>query len=251
MAKIDFTDTVGAATLRNRFPAPANRFSNWTPITRPVGDSVSKLSDGGRVMFRHRTDYGAAFDLAGIPVVHSRPPWRVSVTINPVGGTLVAGTYYYVVTAFLPDGQTGPSTEVVVVTSGAMTNSFTVTVPAIAGATSYRFYRTMTPGGPYVFNDSATPALTEVSSAGTAGSPPTSGVNLVAIADRLIAHLLNGGTCSVATEDSLARTYATCGLAPGSEPTLRLTDAKHLEYTLSLQLINLAGSPVRMDCVYV
>lgn len=149
MAAITFTDAVGAATLRNNFPAPANRFSNWTPITRPFGDSVPRLSDGAITMFRTRTDYGASFDLVGIPV------------------------------------------------------------KALSGST-----------------------------------------NLVAVADRLIAHLLNGGACNIACEDTPSSVYATCGLWPGSSPTLRLTNAKTLEYTLSAQVLNLAGSPVQMVAVY-
>ena len=149
MASIAFTDGIGAATLVNNFPAPGDRFANWTPITRPYGDSVSRLSDGAITMFVTRTDYGASFDLVGIPV----------------------------------KAQTG-------------------------------------------------------------------GTNLVAVADRLIAWLMQGGTCSVTTGDSLSSVYPTCGLWPGSTPTLRLTNTKTLEYTLSLQLLNLAGSPVRMDCAY-
>jgi hypothetical protein len=67
---------------------------------------------------------------------------------------------------------------------------------------------------------------------------------------RLIEHLLKGGTCSVATGDSSSRTYATCTLADGEEPTLELTDRQMLEYTLSLALVNTASSPVRMVAIY-
>lgn len=148
-ASITFTDGTGAATLMNDYPAPADRFSGWTPMTRPVGDAVTRLGDGALVMFVERTDYGASFSLEGIPV--------------------------------------------------------------------------------------------KASSGGT---------NLVAVADRLVAWLLQGGTCSVTTNDSLGSTYATCGLWPGSTPTLQLSDKRNLLYTLSLQLVNRAGSPVRMDAVY-
>lgn len=148
-ASIAFTDTIGAATLTNDYPAPADRFGNWTPITRHYGDSVPTLAAGAIVMVRYRTDYGASFELAGIPVKAS-----------------------------------------------------------------------------------------------------SGGANLVAIADRLIGHLQNGGTCSVTTNDSLSSVYATCGLYPGTTPSLTLSDRRLLLWTLSLQLINLAGSPVRMDAVY-
>lgn len=77
------------------------------------------------------------------------------------------------------------------------------------------------------------------------------GVRLVEVADRLRAHLLNGGTCAVNTGDAESSSYATCGLMPGSAPMLAQASAGPLEYTLSLALINLAASPVQMVCRYV
>lgn len=79
----------------------------------------------------------------------------------------------------------------------------------------------------------------------------TGGVRLVDIADRLIAWLLSGGTCAVNTGDVGSSAYATCGLKPGTTPTLTFSDRKNLEYTLTLSLINLAGSPVAMLCHYL
>lgn len=72
----------------------------------------------------------------------------------------------------------------------------------------------------------------------------------LATAHRLIVHLLDGGTCTVTTGDSASRVYATCGLAPDTEPELVPQDAAQLTYALSLSLINLAGSPTAMLCVY-
>ena len=79
----------------------------------------------------------------------------------------------------------------------------------------------------------------------------TGGVRPVDIAVRLIAHLLGGGTCAVNTGDAESNSYATCGLMPGTTPTLALSDRKQLWYTLTLSLINLAGSPGPMVCHYV
>lgn len=70
------------------------------------------------------------------------------------------------------------------------------------------------------------------------------------VADRLILHLLNGGSCAVHTEDELGAVYPTCGIMPGTEPRLTLSDARHIEYTLSLALINLAAVPVAMAAHY-
>lgn len=71
------------------------------------------------------------------------------------------------------------------------------------------------------------------------------------VALRLKSHLLNGGTVRVDTEDSFDRSYATCGLWPETMPTIELTDARAMTYTLSLALLNLAASPEPMLCEYV
>ena len=75
--------------------------------------------------------------------------------------------------------------------------------------------------------------------------------NYVAIADRLIRHLQRGGTCAVNTADASTTSYATCGLWPGSTPTLQQSNPRNQEWTLSIQLINLAASPAHMVAVYV
>lgn len=73
------------------------------------------------------------------------------------------------------------------------------------------------------------------------------------IACELIAALLNGNgfTCALYTEDAYANSYPTLGLMPGTEPELALTDRRTMEYTLSLSLINLAASPVPIECHYL
>ena len=72
----------------------------------------------------------------------------------------------------------------------------------------------------------------------------------VTVLDRLMAHLASGGTCSVATGDDAARTYPTCALAEGAEPEKRLSDPQDLRWSLVLTLVNVAGSPVPMTCLY-
>lgn len=81
-------------------------------------------------------------------------------------------------------------------------------------------------------------------------STRTGGVAPTDLADRLIYHLMNGGTCVVNTGDAQANSYATCSLRKGFVPTLTLTDEALLEYTLTLELVNVAGSPARMVCRY-
>lgn len=76
------------------------------------------------------------------------------------------------------------------------------------------------------------------------------GVNPAEIALRLKYHLENGGTCTVATGDAIGSVYSPCGLVPGSRPQLVLADRRAIEYTLSLQLLNLAAVPARMFTRY-
>src|SRR5688572_20707461 len=67
MAKIDFTDSIGSATLACSWPSgQARRFRTWEPFARPFGEGAHALSDGRRYQFRFRTDYGASFEIAGI-----------------------------------------------------------------------------------------------------------------------------------------------------------------------------------------
>jgi hypothetical protein len=109
-----------------------------------------------------------------IPIVLS------SVTTSAVGGTLGAGTYYYVVTAIVPSGETKKSIEMSVVTTGA-TSSNTINWQAVSGATSYRVYRGIGAGLENTFYTvpppvlPATPSFVDTGAAGTAGTPPASG----------------------------------------------------------------------------
>lgn len=75
-----------------------------------------------------------------------------------------------------------------------------------------------------------------------------SGSRLVTIADRLCAHLLNGGSCTVNTGDTDTASYTGCYAMPDAPPVLRITDPNQLEYALSLTLFNPAGT--RMTCYY-
>lgn len=60
---LTWTDEIGAATLVNGLPAPADRFAGWTPFRRPVGPRAHALGTGLPYKYRLRTDYGARFRL--------------------------------------------------------------------------------------------------------------------------------------------------------------------------------------------
>ena len=67
---------------------------------------------------------------------------------------------------------------------------------------------------------------------------------------RCQAWLIGGGTVAVNTGDNASRTYATCCLAPDGEVTITLQDKNVLTYGMSFTLINVAGSPSAMLCIY-
>jgi hypothetical protein len=73
-------------------------------------------------------------------------------------------------------------------------------------------------------------------------SRTTSALRYLTVAHRLIAHLLNAGSCVVNTGDTDTTTHSGLYLLPGFEPTITLTDPGQLEYTLSLALFDPAGT---------
>lgn len=65
---------------------------------------------------------------------------------------------------------------------------------------------------------------------------------------RLQRWLDGGGVVTVNTGDVASRSYATCYQPKGARSSFTLTNAKTLEYTLSLTLINAAAAD--MLCIY-
>jgi len=305
VGRIIFTDSIGQAVLHNGKPAPANRFSNWIPRAFPVGAKANRLSDGALSIFRYRDDFGASFDLTGIPVASEY------VNMLEVDGD-IAGTIGGTPTNM---GSGGPTATVVAQASGAPrgvgynglvakhVNTSTVggNFFNVAGATIGRVYlfsawlyiptgstvvdpvvnmQSGTSGSTIAHADltkrdqwqflacTATATATTIQPVVGDGSGPSGALwysdlwlvrdvtggaayRPIDIADRLAYHLENGGTCEVDTGDVDGNVYATCGLAPGAsaQPPV-LSDKKNLEYTLSVSLVNLAGSPARMRCHY-
>lgn len=66
-SSIAFTDGIGAATLTNGKPAPADRFASWTPDQDSVGPRDAALGTGTTFHWSHRVDYLASFMLEHIP----------------------------------------------------------------------------------------------------------------------------------------------------------------------------------------
>lgn len=70
----------------------------------------------------------------------------------------------------------------------------------------------------------------------------------MAIMLRLERHLLGGGAVSVTTGDASGRTYANCKLAPGTKPSIQLSNAQELLYTFGVTVLNVAAAD--MICIY-
>lgn len=81
---------------------------------------------------------GIAFEVLPAPV-------QSALATAATGGTILAGTYRYIVTAINANGQTGPSNEQIITTTGS-TSTVTVSWPAVPGATGYKLYKTAAGG---------------------------------------------------------------------------------------------------------
>ena len=108
----------------------------------------------------------------------SSAPSGLGVVGSTSGGTLAAGTRYYVVTAIdAQGGETLVSNEVSVVNTGT-TSSNTLTWTAFSGASSYRIYRGTATGAQSVYFTSATNSFTDIGGSSTSGYPTGPGVGL-------------------------------------------------------------------------
>jgi len=92
-------------------------------------------------------------------------------TAATTGGSLLAGTYYYVVVAIDGVGETIPSTEVSQAVDGATTTAVDITFGEIVGAKAYRVYKGTSSGTYTEYFEVTSPSYTDDATAGTAGSP--------------------------------------------------------------------------------
>lgn len=102
-------------------------------------------------------------------------------TGSGTGGTLAANTYFYTVTATIPNGETAGSNEIAVLTSGATSKVVLTWVAPNSGfASGYRIYRGTSIGGENVLVSvivgSSTVTFTDTGAATTPATPPSVGV---------------------------------------------------------------------------
>lgn len=70
------------------------------------------------------------------------------------------------------------------------------------------------------------------------------------ILHRFMLHAYSGGIFEVHTDDLNNRSYAECQLAPEASVEVSDPDPENLEYTLQLDVINVAGTPSAFICEY-
>lgn len=111
--------------------------------------------------------------LATMPAAVKVPPTGVVATPFGTGGTLAAGTRFYVVTAFDAAGETVKSTEVNAVVPAGGTGRVVLTWNRVEGALKYRVYEGAT-GAENVYWEvgGALLTFTEVGGGSTGGTPP-------------------------------------------------------------------------------
>jgi hypothetical protein len=99
-------------------------------------------------------------------------PGTVTPTGSTTGGALAAATYYYKVTALTARGETLPSAEASVTTTGT-TGSVGLAWVAITGATGYNVYRGTGAGLENVYYSVIANAFTDVGGVAVARVPPS------------------------------------------------------------------------------
>jgi hypothetical protein len=109
----------------------------------------------------------------GRQIVACAPPSLTSATPSGSGGTILAGTWYYVITATLAGGETTVSNEVSAVTTGS-TSSVVLVWASVTGATGYNIYKGSTSGGELLFHSvGAVTTYTDIAPDTLTVAPPT------------------------------------------------------------------------------
>lgn len=105
------------------------------------------------------------------------PPGFLTASGAGTGGTLTAGTYYYVVTAINAAGETVRSAEAQATVTGS-TSLVVLGWNGVTGATGYKVYRGTATGGENkliaTINSATTESYIDTGAAGTSATPPVS-----------------------------------------------------------------------------
>lgn len=136
----------------------------------------AKTGTGNGTMTGVQTYPGTVTETITVKCAYMPAPTQNASSTATTGGSLVAGTYYYKVTALNAVGETIASNEISQATTGT-TSTVTINWATVTGATSYRVYRGTSAGAEnvyYAVSGGATATFTDTGAANTAGSPPAS-----------------------------------------------------------------------------
>lgn len=156
------TGLTSGDTVSNGSEAVSGKWLNVESVT--LGES-SFTAVGGTTVKNLGTICGGVLAAPGTPT-------GAKGTVT--GGAVAAGTYYYKVSAMDETGETLPGTESAAVTVDSSNNKVDLTWTAVAGATSYKVYRTTTSGTyttPALVGTATTNSFTDTLAIPTAGAP--------------------------------------------------------------------------------
>jgi hypothetical protein len=156
------------------FPVIGKWYDVEAPITSGSTNEPQFLVISAFVEFTARLAPGTVENIQNLDLGFTiAAPAGLAVTASGTGGTLAAGTYFWVVTATNANGETLKSNEVQATVTGA-TSSAALTWSSVDGATGYKIYRgTSTTNENKLVGSSTTLTYTDTGSAGTTASPPT------------------------------------------------------------------------------
>jgi len=159
---------------------PTSTITNLTATTATITNLITSGSstfDGNLVL---SSPYGITLNAGNITGNQLSAPGGLSATAT-TGGTLLANTYYYIITALNANGETISSSEASAVVDGATTTAVDIIFNEVSGATSYRIYGRAQGAQNIYFtvtestgdDEDSTVAFADTGASGTSGTVPT------------------------------------------------------------------------------
>jgi hypothetical protein len=163
------------ATTLTYFPVSGRWYDVESPSLTGTSNAPSFLVVSAFVTFTPRLAPGTVEYITNLDLQVTIPaPVLVSATASTTGGTLTAGSFWYVVTATNSNGETIASNQIGVSTTTG-TSSVALVWTGIDGATNYKVYRGTSSGAENKLITTTTAlAYTDTGSAGTTATVPVS-----------------------------------------------------------------------------
>jgi hypothetical protein len=181
VALMTFTSTLTGATVRID-DSPANPAMTFD-LAVPPGETGPSSPLGGFIDVDFQTNGPLKTNDTVVCTSRTTPsaPSGLAGTASTTGGTIPAGTYYYVVTAMVPNGETVASNEISKTTTGSTSSvALTWNAPSGSGSTGYRVYRGTSTGAEHslvaVISRGTQTSFTDVGNPVATASPPTTGI---------------------------------------------------------------------------